>query len=149
LNQYLGNGSTATVPQVQYEDLGITLKTKPAVLRSGLVRLSIDMKIESLTGTSLNNIPVLTSSNYVSDITVAEGQTVVMLSDMSNTESAAISGLPGLGELPGFQQTLSDTMKTTDSSELIMLITPHLVRRRSNSTASRAIPFSTSVPAEN
>jgi general secretion pathway protein D len=149
LNQFLGSGSSATVPQVQYEDLGITLKSKPTVLRSGLVRLNIDMKIEALTGTSLNNIPVLTSSNYTSDITVPDGQTVVMLSDMTSTESAAISGLPGLGELPGFQQTLSDTMKTTDSSELVLLITPHLVRHRSASMASRKIPFSTSVPAEN
>jgi len=149
LNQYLGAASTATVPMIQYEDLGITLKTKPTVMRSGLVRLSIDMKIEALTGTSLNNIPVLTSSVYTSDITVPDGQTVVMLSDMSKTESAAISGLPGLGELPGFQQTLSDTMKTTDNSELFLLITPHLVRHRSNSMASRAIPFQTSVPADN
>jgi general secretion pathway protein D len=149
LNQYLGSASSAIVPQVQYEDLGITLKTKPVVLRSGLVRLSIDMKIEALTGASLNNIPVLTSSVYTSDITVPDGQTVVMLSDMSSTESAAISGLPGIGELPGFQQTLSDTMKTTDSSELILLITPHLVRHRSASMASRAIPFRTSVPADN
>jgi len=149
LNQYLGSGSAATVPMVQYEDLGITLKTKPTVLRSGLVRLSIDMKVEALTGASLNNIPVLTSSVYTSDITVPDGQTAVMLSDMSKTESAAISGLPGLGELPGFQQTLSDTMKTTDNSELILLVTPHLVRHRNNSMASRAIPFQTSVPAEN
>jgi general secretion pathway protein D len=149
LNQFLGAASTATVPMIQYEDLGITLKTKPTVMRSGLVRLSIDMKVEALTGASLNNIPVLTSSVYTSDITVPDGQTAVMLSDMSKTESAAISGLPGLGELPGFQQTLSDTMKTTDDSELILLITPHLVRHRSNSMSSRAIPFQTSVPAEN
>ena len=147
LNQFAG-ASAATVPQVQYEDLGITLKTTPYVMRSGLVRLAIDLKIEALTGASLNNIPVLTQSNFVSDITVQAGQTVVMMTDMSRTESAAISGLPGLGELPGFNTTLSDDMKMTDQSELIMLITPRLVKRRANSMASRAIPFHTSVPAE-
>lgn len=149
LNQYLGSGSTATVPQVQYEDLGITLKTTPTVMRSNLVSLHIDMKVESLTGTALNNIPVLTSSVYTSDITVPDGQTVIMLSDMSSTESAAISGIPGLAELPGFRQSLADTMKTTDSSELILLITPHLVRHRGNSMSSRVIPFTTSVPQDN
>lgn len=149
LNQYLGSGSTGTVPMVQYEDLGITLKTTPTVMRSNLVSLHIDMKVEALTGTSLNNIPVLTSSVYTSDITVPEGQTVVMLSDMSRTESAAISGLPGLGELPGFQQTLADMMKETAGSELVLLITPRLVRHRANSLSSKAIRFSTSVPQEN
>lgn len=149
LNQYLGSGSNSAPPMVQYEDLGITLKTTPTVMRSGLVSLHIDMKIEALTGTSLNNIPVLTSSVYTSDITVPDGQTVVMLSDMSKTESAAISGLPGLGELPGFQQTLADMMKESVSSELVLLITPRLVRHRGNSMSSKAIRFSTSVPAEN
>ena len=149
LNQYLGSGSNTAPPMVQYEDLGITLKTTPTVMRSGLVSLHIDMKIEALTGTSLNNIPVLTSSVYTSDITVPDGQTVVMLSDMSKTESAAISGLPGLGELPGFQQALADMMKEAVSSELVLLITPRLVRHRGNSMASKAIRFSTSVPTEN
>lgn len=148
LSKYLGS-SGAIVPQVQYEDLGITLKTTPTVMRSNLVKLAIDLKIEALTGSSLNNIPILTSSVYTSDITVPEGQTVVMLSDMSKTESAAISGIPGLAELPGLQQTLADNMRERSSSELILLITPHLVRHRNNSMASRAIPFSSSVPADN
>ncbi len=148
LNQ-LSSSAAATVPMVQYEDLGITLKTTPAVMRSGLVKLSIDLKIEALTGTSLNNIPILTSSNYVSDITVRDGETVVMMSDVTGTEAASINGLPGLAELPGFQETLSDRMKETDSSELVLLITPHLVRKRGFSMASRVIPFNSGVPAEN
>jgi type II secretory pathway component GspD/PulD (secretin) len=149
VNQYLGSASTATIPQVQYEDLGITLKTTPRVLRSGLVSLHIDLKIEALTGASLDNIPVLTSSNFVSDITVEDGSSAIMLSDMTKSQSASVSGFPGLGELPGFQETLSNTTKTTDDSELVLLITPHVVRRRNNSTASRVYPFSTSAPAEN
>ena len=149
LNQYLGAGANSAPPMIQYEDLGITLKTTPKVMRSGLVSLHIDMKIEALTGASLDDIPILTSSVYTSDITVPDGQTVVMLSDVSKTESAAISGLPGLGELPGFQQTLADTMKETVSSELVLLITPRLVRHRANSMSSKAIRFNTSVPAEN
>ncbi len=107
LNQYLGSASTATVPMVQYEDLGITLKTTPTVLRSNLVSVHVDLKIEALTGASLDNIPVLTSSNYVSDITVPDGNTVVMISNLSRSEANSVNGLPGLGELPGFEQTVS------------------------------------------
>jgi Flp pilus assembly secretin CpaC len=70
------------------------------------------------------------------------------MTDMSKTESASIAGLPGLAELPGFNSSLSDLMKTTDESELVILVTPRLVRRRSNSMASRAIPFHSSVPTE-
>ncbi len=149
LQQYLGSSSTATVPQIQYEDLGLTLTAKPNVLKSGLVRLSIALKIEALTGQSLDNIPVLTSRNFTSDLIVRDGSTAVMLSDLSSTEAASVSGLPGLANLPGFQDTLADKLRETDSSELVMLITPRIVRRRPASIASRRIPFFSSVPAEN
>ncbi len=149
LSQFLGNSSTATIPIIQYEDLGITLKTTPTVLRSGLVNLKIDLKIEALTGASLNNIPLLTNSNFVSGITVQDGMTAVMMTNLTSTQLASISGLPGLGDLPGFQDALASANRETDRSELVLLITPRLVRKRSASMASQRVPFTTSVPAEN
>ena len=133
---------------MQYEDLGITLKATPGVLRTGMVNVKVDMKIEALTGQSLDSIPILTSRVFQSDITVPDGDSAVMMTDLSKTEAASISGLPGLGDLPGFQETLADRLKDVADSELVLVITPHVVRHRPNLLASRRIPFSTSVPAE-
>ena len=144
----LGGLTSATVPQIQYEDLGITLKATPSVLRSGLVSVHIDLKIEALTGTSANSIPVLTSRAFTSDISVQDGASAVMLSEMSGAESASVDGLAGLGELPGFDETISDKTRNRASSELVLVITPRLVRRRSESMASRRISFRSSVPAD-
>jgi type II secretory pathway component GspD/PulD (secretin) len=141
-------GSTANIPQVQYEDLGLTLKVTPVVLRSGLIDMKVDMKIESLTGASLDNIPVLTSSVYTSDITLADGASAMMLSNLSKTESAAIAGLPGLSELPGFKESAADDLREVSSSELMLMVTPHIVRHRKDLTASERIPFQPSVPPE-
>ncbi len=140
--------SVATVPQVQYEDLGITLKTQPTVLKAGLVSLHVDLRLEALTGASANGIPVLTSRNFVSDLTVKEGGTAVMLSDLSSTEAASVNGIPGLSELPGFKESAADSLRETDSSELVLLVTPTVVRRRSSESASRRIRFQTSVPQD-
>ena len=140
--------SIASVPMVQFEDLGITLKTQPTVLKSGLVALHVDFKLEALTGASSNGIPLLTSRAFVSDITVKDGGTAVMLSDLSSTEAASVSGIPGLAELPGLNASAADRLKETDSSELVLLVTPHVVRRRANEFASRRIIFKTSVPQD-
>ncbi len=148
LNQYLGSNSATTIPQVQYEDLGLTLKATPAVLKSGLVDMKIELKVEALQGGTLNNIPILTSEVFTSDLTTPDGTTAVMLSDLSSTQSAAISGLPGLGDLPGFQESAADDVRNTDRSELVLLVTPHVVRHRKDLMASRRIPFETSVPQE-
>jgi type II secretory pathway component GspD/PulD (secretin) len=149
LNQYLGSSaSSQSIPQFQFEDLGITLKTTPTVMRGGLVNLQIEMKIEALEGTSLNTIPVLSSQVYSSDITLRDGGSAVMFTNLTKTQSAAISGLPGFGELPGFQETLADDDKDIDNSEMMMVVTPHVVRHRKNLLASRQIPFQSSVPVE-
>lgn len=139
LSQLTGGSSGVTIPQIQYEDLGLTLKATPTVQKSGTVRMHLDMKIEALAGGALNNIPILASRQFVSDITVADGKTALLVSSVSKSESAAVSGLPGLGELPGFQTATADKAAETDSSELLLLITPHVVRRRSNIVAGPRI----------
>jgi general secretion pathway protein D len=149
LNQYLGSSSAAqSIPQFQFEDLGITLKTTPMVTRGGLVNLQIDLKIEALEGASLNTIPILSSQVYSSSITLPDGGSAVMLSDLTKTQSAAISGFPGFGDLPGFQETLANDDKDVDDSELLLIVTPHVVRHRKDLLASRRIPFESTVPAE-
>jgi type II secretory pathway component GspD/PulD (secretin) len=130
LAQYAG-GTSTTVPMIQYEDLGLTLKTTPAMQKSGRVTLHIEMKIEALTGGSSNGIPVLNSRQFTSDITVPDGDTALMVSNMSKSEQAAVTGLPGLSELPGFQAPTSKDTEL-DTSDLVILVTPHVVRRRSN-----------------
>jgi type II secretory pathway component GspD/PulD (secretin) len=127
----LNSISTATVPQIQYEDLGLTLKATPVVQKTNNVTIKVDLKIEALAGSSLNNIPILSNRQFTADVTVPDGQTALLVSSLSKTESAAVSGLPGLGELPGFQSTLSEKTAEQDTSDLLILITPHIVRHRS------------------
>ena len=146
LNQYLGsNASGTTIPQIQYEDLGLTFKATPNVQPSGNITMHLDIKIEALTGSSINDIPVLASRQFASDVTVAEGQTALMLSSLTKTETAAVSGIPGISELPGFQTVTADNVREVDSSELVMLITPHVIRHRTNVTVGPRIPVSPSV----
>lgn len=131
--------STTTIPQIQYEDLGITLKATPTVQKSGQIGMHLELKIESLAGGSINNIPILTSQQYSSDTMVADGETATLVSSLTKSEALAISGLPGLSELPGFQGSTADQNKQVSSGELVLLITPHLIRRRSNVVAGPRI----------
>lgn len=140
LAQY-GGSTQQTVPQIQYEDLGVTLKATPTVQKSNRVAMHLDLKIEALAGGALNGIPILANRQVVSDITVADGETALLVSTLSKTEARAISGIPGLGELPGFQDATTDRITERDSSELVILITPHIIRRRSNTLAGPRIAF--------
>jgi general secretion pathway protein D len=140
-------GTPVTIPQIQYEDLGLTLKATPTIQKSGAVKLHIDLKIEALTGGAVNNIPILNNQQFASDVTVDDGETTMMVSSLSKSDAASIGGLPGLGELPGFQTATADKTTAIDSSNLILLITPHVTRRRSNVSAGPRIRINLPEPS--
>jgi len=140
LAQYLGSTSTTTIPQITYEDLGVTLKATPTVQKSGRVFLHLDLKLEALGSGSLNNIPILNSRTLTSDSTVADGESALLVSSLSKSEASAVIGLPGLSELPGFQLPTEKTV-ITNSSELVILVTPHVIRHRGNNLAGPRIAF--------
>jgi type II secretory pathway component GspD/PulD (secretin) len=131
-----GAGATSqTVPQIQYEDLGLTLKaTAPKVMRSGDVALSLDLKIESLGGTSLNDIPILNSQQVSGVLTLRGGETAVLLGDLSRQESRALSGTPGIADIPGLQD-ISDIATNQNVARLLILVTPTVLRADSQQFA--------------
>ncbi|MGA9127597.1 MAG: hypothetical protein WB425_05600 [Terracidiphilus sp.] len=128
LSSLLASYSGATsIPQVQYEDLGLTLKATPKVLRNGDVALKIDMKIDALAGSSIDGNPVLNNRAYSGVVTLKEGEAVEVVSELDKSESRAISGVPGFSEIPGLNDaTGKETQKNYAS--LLIIFYPHVIR---------------------
>ncbi len=139
----LATATSVTVPQIQYEDLGLVLKATPYVTKAGSVNLKLDMKIESLAGGSIDGIPILTSRQVVSDITVKDGEAALLLSNASRSETRAIDGVPGLSELPGVQDVSSLAVEA-DTSQLVLVLTPHIVRKRTKALYGPRVAFTPS-----
>lgn len=127
-----GINTTATIPQIQFEDLGLTLKATPHILKTDDISLAISMKIEALGGGSLNNIPILNNRSFEGTITVPNEKSALIVSNLTRQESKAVGGIPGLGELPGFAAATTDKSTEQDVSKLVILITPHIVRHRAD-----------------
>ncbi len=129
LNGILGNlgGATPTIPMIQYEDLGLTLKATPSIMRSGDIALKIDMKIAALAGSAINGVPVLANRAWAGVVTVPQNEAIVVASEMDSNESRAISGWPGLSEIPGLNN-ITDKVAQKNYSTLLIVMTPHVVR---------------------
>ena len=132
------SAAQTTIPQIQYEDLGLTFKATPRIQHGQEVTLNMDLKVEALGGSALNDIPILNNRQYTATITLRDGDSALVVSSLSKSESNAVSGLPGLSELPGLQST-TDASKELDTTNLILLITPHIVRKTHVETAGREI----------
>ncbi len=132
-----GADTTTTVPQIQMEDLGMTLKITPSVGSNESVRLVMDLKLEALAGTGVDDIPILNSHALASTVTVLRGETTMLATLISTNETRAIEGIPELSDLPGFQSTDRSTDGTTN--ELLITVTPHIVRNGAESKDQEAI----------
>ena len=65
----------------------------------------------------------------------------MMVSNVNRSESSAVTGIPGLSELPGFQMP-TDQNAEKDTGQLVVVVTPHVVRRRSDMASGPRIRHS-------
>ena len=129
-----------TIPQIQYQDLGLTLKATPWVQHGTEVSLKMDLEFTALGGTTLNDNPILNNRKYTGTITLKDGASAMVVSTLSKQETRAVVGIPGISELPGLRSTTDDS-KNLNMSTLLVLVTPHIVRRTHTDVAGREIIF--------
>ncbi|HEV2022440.1 MAG TPA: type II and III secretion system protein [Terriglobales bacterium] len=132
------NSFRPAFPSFQYQDLGLVLKATPHVHNGGSdISLQLELDVSALGSQSLNGIPLLSHRQYTGSLTLKEGETAVVAGAVSRSEQRILAGLPGLGQVPvlGKLTAHQDSEHTVD--ELIIVITPRLVRRAEQNLAGR------------
>ena len=112
---------------VQYQDLGLTLDVRPRLLRSGDVALSIDLKLDALSGASVDGNPVLDNNAYSSVTILKEGEAAVVATEVDKSQSLAISGTPGISEVPGMNNLTGKDLQKNYAT-IVIVMTPYVVR---------------------
>ena len=152
----LPGSSVSTFPSFTYEDLGITLKAKPlihmhmvpntdaadsdpsnpaaaAATRRHLpmreeseVTLDLDLSIRSLSGGSFNNVPVISNHQFTGTVRLKDGEPALVVGSISRDQQRSLSGLPFFSRI--FGNLTSDTNKNNTENEILVIVTPHIVR---------------------
>jgi Flp pilus assembly secretin CpaC len=128
ISSVLQNGSfQAPFPSFTYEDLGLTFKVKPVVYTNSDVGLTFEMDFRTLAGQSLNGVPVIANREYKGSVTLVDGETAVVTGSLSQSEQLSMTGIPGLGDVPGINKIMTTNSKMEEVDELLLVITPHVV----------------------
>ena len=123
--------TNTTTSTIQYKDIGIILKVKPQVNDSGLVSLEVsqensalgeNVQIAGQAYSSVNKIE--TNTNLV----VQDGETIILGGLIREDTTNTIDGIPFLSKIPLIGSLFSTTTKNTTRAELILLLTPHVLR---------------------
>ncbi len=115
---------------VQYRDTGIILDVKPHINSSGLVKLDIVQEISSAQKNylGLTNTPLITKRKIETSLVVKNNQTVILGGLIDNRQEFAETGVPLLKDIPVLGHFFKWQKKTRDRTELLVAITPRVVR---------------------
>jgi general secretion pathway protein D len=135
ISQVIQNNSfQAPVPSFNYEDIGLSIKAKPVVTGDSNVSLQLELQFRALGAQSFNGIPVISNREYKGNITLADGEPAVVAGTLSRTEQLSMTGIPGLGLVPGLNKIMTSNTKEVDDDELLIVITPHVTSASSGQT---------------
>jgi general secretion pathway protein D len=130
ISQVIQNNTfQAAFPSINYEDLGLTVKAKPAITASNDIALKLEIELRALSGQSVNGVPVIGNRQYSGSLTLLDGEPAVVAGQVSRSETLAMSGIPGLGALPGLNKITTTNSKQVENDELLLVITPHITAR--------------------
>jgi general secretion pathway protein D len=132
---FSGSASTGISPlvntQFQYIDVGVNVDVTPRVHPDNEISLKIKIEVSSVTGTqSIGGInqPIISQRSVDHDIRLKDGEVSILGGLLQRTETDSMNGWPGLARLPFFHYFFSDNKKEVQDDEVLIVLTPHIVR---------------------
>jgi general secretion pathway protein D len=137
--------STANVgvsASVNYLDVGLKLDVEPTIHLDDDVEIKIGLEVSSVTkevtGPQNSLAYQIGTRNATTVLRLKDGETQVLAGLISDEERASGSHIPGLGRIPLLGHLFSNTNNSNTKTEIVLLITPHVVRNISPDALSRA-----------
>jgi len=123
------------VNSVQLRDTGVILRITPRVNRSGLVLLDVAQEISDVVPTTTSNIdsPTIQQRRISSSVAVRNGETIALGGLIRDSKSRTRAGVPIASKIPLIGGLFGSTGKNSRRTELIVLITPHVIRSQQES----------------
>jgi general secretion pathway protein D len=70
---------------------------------------------------------VIANREYKGSVTLVDGETAVVTGSLSQSEQLSMTGIPGLGYVPGINTIMTTNSKMEEVDELLLVITPHVI----------------------
>ncbi|RTR33778.1 type II and III secretion system protein family protein [Shewanella atlantica] len=128
------NGSTT----IQYRDFGVGVRFVPSVLDSGQINLNLNVLVSEVSNANAVTlsggsntalvVPSIVKRTTATTVELADGQTIAISGLISDTLRENIDKLPGFSDIPVLGQLFTSKSFRSGQSELVILVTPRLVR---------------------
>ena len=132
--------------QIQYKKFGISLNFTPVVLAEGRISLRVMTEVSELSnensitinqaGNSLT-VPSIRTRRAETTLEIPSGGSMAMAGLIQQQTKQAITGLPGVDQLPVLGALFRSQDFVNNETELMVLVTPYVVRAVAQKELSR------------
>jgi general secretion pathway protein D len=129
----IATGGTAYNPMTsfQYKVVGVSVEIKPRVTYEGDVIMDLAVEVSNV-GSDKNiagqNLPSFGTRKASTRLRLRDGESNLLAGLLQESERRSLRGFTGLAQLPIFKQLFSANDDTIEQTDIVMLLTPHIVR---------------------
>ena len=125
---------------IEYKSFGVGLAFTPVVLADGRISMRVRPEVSELSDAGSVKlggftVPALTTRRAETTVELGSGQSFMIAGLLQNKNRNNITKAPFLGDLPILGMLFRSTSYQRDETELVIVVTPYLVRPVSNQLA--------------
>jgi len=130
---------------IEYKEFGIRLTLTPTIISHDRIALKVAPEVSELDFSNSvqiagTTVPALTIRRTDSSISLADGESFVISGLISTSNSSQVDKFPGLGDIPVLGAFFKSSQIKREERELLMIVTPHLVRPLSAEAQLPSLP---------
>jgi general secretion pathway protein D len=127
---------------VNYIDVGLKLEVEPTIYADDDVSIKVGLEVSTLGSSVTTSSGTLAyqigTRNANTVLRLRDGETQMLAGLISKDESSDSNRIPGLGDLPMVGRLFSSNLDNGSRKELVLAITPHIVRNLRQPSASES-----------
>ncbi|WP_395674773.1 type II secretion system secretin GspD [Inquilinus sp.] len=139
-SQSTDNTDSPVISNIEYKDTGVILKVTPRINSNNDVSMDVQQEVSSIVNDAASTqadalAPTISTRRIGSIVSVANGQTVVLGGLIQDSQTNGRGGVPVLQDIPLLGNLFSSTSNSRDRTELVVFITPRVIRNAADAQA--------------
>lgn len=122
-------GTSGILQSIEYRKTGVLLTVDPVVHSGNQIDLKVSQEVSQAIPNSTPGIssPLIQNRNVDTQVTLTDGQTVVIGGMITENRTSSDAGVPYLKDIPGLGLLFNSQSPSKERNELLVFITPYVI----------------------
>ena len=123
-----GGAAQQPITSFNYQNIGVNIDITPRTHHDDDVSLTLKIAVTNISGTGFGGLPTFGNREINTIIRLRDGETNMLAGLIRDEERHAMDGIPGLSDLPLVGRLFAHNTKSTNQTDIILTLTPHIIR---------------------